>query len=233
MKILISLFALFLSANLLAQTEQVRPIGEFSGISSASGINVQITQGEVNKVIVKSSTGDNIDRIITEVDKNGVLKIYMEYNKTKGWKNTKGEILSAYVTYQSINKISASSGATLKTTNVLKTTSLSVDASSGAVLNASVQAGDAKIEVSSGSNATLTGTASNVKIEVSSGSVFTGINLETQQCKATASSGANISIAVAKSLTAVASSGGTIKYKGNPGVDKLSTSSGGEVKKFN
>jgi hypothetical protein len=228
MKHLFIALALFISPSIFAQTLQTRSVADFNGITSASGIKVEITQGNENVVTVSSSDDALVDKIKTEVDKNGVLKIYYEYQKGV-WKKNKNLKLNAFVTYKSINKIGASSGSELKTTNTITAASLSIDASSGAILNATVKTTDATIDISSGGDMKLTGSAVNTKIDASSGASFKGKEFDTENCTANASSGADIKIGVSKKLSASASSGASIKYKGEPVVEKKAKSSGGDI----
>jgi Putative auto-transporter adhesin, head GIN domain len=220
---------LFFSTLAMAQTKQIRTVGDFSGISSASGIMVEITQGEENKVVVSASKDALVENLKTEVDKDGLLKIYYK-NKENNWSGNKNLKLNAYVTFKNINKLSASSGSSLAATNTVNADVLSINVSSGASFTAAIKSVDCSVNISSGSSSKVSGTATNVKIDASSGSTFKAADLSTETCKASASSGAEIKIGVSKKLSASASSGGSIKYKGNPDVEKKSLSSGGEVK---
>ncbi len=233
MKQLLTTVALFLSTLVIAQTKQIRTVGDFNGISSATGITVEITQGEENKVVVSTSKDELTENLKTEVDKNGVLKIFYK-TKESSWSSnsTKNLRLNAYVTFKSIQKLSASSGSLLKSTNKVKSAAINIEVSSGANFDAVIEATDCNIEVSSGSSTKITGAASNVRVSASSGSTFKAADFVAENCVATASSGAEIKIEVSKKLSASASSGGSIKYKGNPVVEKKAVSSGGQVKQM-
>lgn len=230
MKQLFTAFVLFFSSCAIAQTNQTRTVGEFSGISSATGIKVEITQGAENKVVVMASKDEFLERMKTEVDKKGMLRIYMENKKGMGWNNKYRVKLYAYVTYKSINKLMASSGSILEAKNTIKAETLNVDVSSGASVDATIQTTVCEVVTSSGSQTKMSGTATKIKMDASSGSTIKGADLNTETCTASVSSGAEIKIAVSKILSASASSGGSIRYKGNPEVDKKDLSSGGEVK---
>ncbi len=230
MKQLFTAFVLFFSSCAIAQTNQTRTVGDFSGISSASGIKVEITQGAENAVVVMASKDEFLERMKTEVDKKGVLRIYMENKKGMGWNNKYRVKLYAYITYKSINKLMASSGSILEAKNTIKAEALNVDVSSGANVSVTIQTTDCEIVTSSGSQTKMTGTATKIKMDASSGSAIKGVDLNTESCTASVSSGAEIKIAVSKKLSASASSGGSIRYKGNPEVVKKDLSSGGEVK---
>jgi hypothetical protein len=231
MKQLLTAAALFFSVLVMAQTKQTRTVADFNGISSATGITAEITQGDENKVVVSTSKDELTENLKTEVDKDGTLKIFYK-TKEKGWNNnnTKNLKLNAYVTFKKINKLVASSGSALTATNTVKTDALSIDVSSGADFEAAIQATDCNISVSSGSSTKMSGAATNVKVSASSGSTFKAADFVAENCNASVSSGAEIKIGVSKKLSASASSGGSIKYKGNPTVEKKAVSSGGEVK---
>ncbi len=222
--------ALFLSPGLFGQTKQIRTVGDFSGISAASGIKVEITQGSENSVVVSSSKDELVNKIKTEVDKGGLLKIYYEYEKGM-WKRAKNLQLNAYVTFKSVEKLMVSSGAQLITMNTVSAANLALTASSGGACTGTVKATDARIDVSSGGVIKLSGSSTNTKIDGSSGGSFKGKDFATENCTADVSSGGDIRITISKTLVANASSGGSILYKGDPIVDKK-TSSGGNVGKL-
>jgi Putative auto-transporter adhesin, head GIN domain len=230
MKQLLTILVCMFSLLSFAQTKQTRTVGDFSGISSATGIKVKITQGNENAVVVSSSKDELIDNLKTEVDKNGVLKIYYKNPNKLNWNKTRNVQLNAYITYKSINSLAASSGSSMESTQAVNGEALSIDVSSGAEMELEIVTTNCTINMSSGSIAKVGGNAANVKIDASSGSSFKGTNLTAETCKATVSSGADIKMEVTKKLSASASSGGSFKYKGNPEIEKKTTSSGGEVK---
>ncbi len=222
----------FLFFNMLfAQTKQTRLVSNFDGISSATGIDVAITQGEDNTVVVSCSKDELIENLKTEVDKNGVLKIYYK-NGEKNWNGNKNLKLNAYVTFKNINKLTASSGSSLHSINTVNANDLTIDVSSGASFSGGIKSKECNVSASSGASVKLNGTAENATIDASSGADIKAAELNTESCKANASSGADIKIAVSKKLSASASSGADIKYKGNPEVTKKSEGSGGSIRKM-
>lgn len=233
MKQLLALLALSFSINIMAQTKQTRIVANFNGISSASGISVQIKQGTANEVIVSSSKDELVANIKTEVDENGVLKIYYKNPDKKSWNNTKNVKLNAFVTYKDINSLMASSGSSMQADMAVMADDLKIEVSSGAEIELDIATTDCSINVSSGANAKIGGNATNAKIVASSGSTLKADKLTVENCTATVSSGADVKIEITKKLNASASSGGSIKYKGNPTIESKKTSSGGEVKAVN
>ena len=229
MKRILTAVAILVSTVAFAQTKQQRLVSGFSGISVATGIEAEVTQGNDDAVSITASDDKYLANVKTEVV-NGVLKIYYE-NPNKKWGNDKGRKIQAFVTYKSINKLLGSSGASIKTTNSISGSTLLLDMSSGAQFKGDLKTTDLTINQSSGAISKVSGSATSVNADVSSGSIFTGSDLSSDNCKASASSGAVLKLGVSTKLTARASSGGVINYKGNPDVDK-SVSSGGVVSKI-
>lgn len=227
MKRILTALAILISTAAFAQTKQQRSVSGFTGISVATGIEAEITQGSEDAVSITASDDKYLANVKTEVV-NGVLKIYLEGMNKNNDRNRK---IQAFVTYKSINKLSGSSGASIKTTNAINGSALLLDMSSGAQFKGDVKSTDFTISQSSGAISKVSGSATSVNADVSSGSIFTGTDLSSDNCKVSASSGAVLKIGVSTKLTARASSGGVVNYKGSPDVDK-SVSSGGVVSKI-
>ena len=111
MKAFITAALVFISAAAFAQSKQQRTVGDFTAVSGATGIQVELTQGNENSVWVSASDEKYLPNIKTVVE-NGMLKIYYEHAdkaaiKDKNWK------MQVFVTYKSINKIAGSSGSNM------------------------------------------------------------------------------------------------------------------------
>jgi len=206
------------NGNVVKETRQVNP---FTGVDASAGINVYLFQGNEEKVVVEAD--ENIkDLIVTRVE-GDVLKCYV-----------KGSILSSkkmnvYVNFKTLNKINASSGSDVFGETVINAERLDLDVSSGAEMKVEVNATHIKCNASSGSDAIVKGTASSFKAEASSGSDINAENLTVKSCDASASSAGEIKITVTEQITADASSGGDVRYYGNPKNERINESSGGDV----
>lgn len=198
--------------------EETREITEsFATVSASEGIEVYVTQGNDFDISVEADE-NIIDLIATDI-KNGKLKIHAIENIGRATKKV-------YVTLPNVNGLLASSGSQLIAENMIQSDKLEVDASSGALVNAKINVSDLEIDASSGANIALSGSAKEVYVDGSSGANIQAKDLMTVTCNADASSGANVSIQVSKSLTAEASSGGNISYKGDPSVQQNKSVSG-------
>jgi len=134
-----------------------------------------------------------------------------------------------YLSMPKISTIKASSGSEVNATNTLKVNDLLVDSSSGSDVDLRVEANSIESESSSGSEIDLKGTCVTLSADSSSGSQIDADELKAETVIAEASSGADINVYASKSITAKASSGGSIDCAGNPNQKNLKKSSGGDV----
>ena len=230
MKKIFTIVFLLLSIYGEAQTLQKREINSFNGISSASGIIVEITQESQELVSVSATNDEYTDKIKTVVE-NGVLKIYFD---SKNWKNRneKNLKLKVFVTYKAINFVSVSSGALLTATNTISNPKLNVSVTSGAQFNADIKTDELVLNQSSGAVSKITGSATVMNAEISSGTVSNSLSLLTDILTLKGSSGAVLKITANKKISAQLSSGAQLNYKGEAVIDNKRLSSGGAIRKI-
>jgi len=226
-----------------------RSVSEFSGIQVSTGVIVNFSQESPTNVKVIADA-DKLQYIVTKVE-DGVLKVYVD---NKGKKNLKFKNISVNVSSPQMNNIKTSSGSIFNSITKINERNLTVDVSSGSVVNgAFIVSDNADVSVSSGAvinsdisskNITIKGSSGGAVnlggkanmgiIEVSSGAVCNADELKFTSLTVESSSGAVVSGNVTDMLKAKASSGGIIKYKGNPKIDaNISKISGGTLKQIN
>ena len=193
----------------------------FTGIKVSQGIEVALTQGE--KVSLSVEMDDNLHELLVTKVEDGILQIYFSKNVNRRKEST------LYLTMPTIESIQSSSGAVVTGRNTIKTTEITLKASSGSDINLRVQAQTISADSSSGSSIKLVGNSENLLVESSSGSTIQADNLTADNIQAKASSGSDININPLERLTAKASSGATIRYQNEPNEKDISKSSGGSV----
>jgi len=223
MKRLLTIAALLISAISFAQSKQERTVSAFTGISAATGIEVEITQGNADAVSVSVSDDRYLAGFKTEVA-GGILKIYYDGKSISN--SEKSRRLRAFVTYKQIDKLSGSSGASIKAINTISSPSLSLELSSGALFNGDVKATDFLLDQSSGAISDISGSATSLTAKLSTGSISKAGELNTDNCTVKVSTGASLKVSVSKALVAKASTGGIVSYKGNPTVNRTRTTGG-------
>ncbi|MBC9796291.1 head GIN domain-containing protein [Sinomicrobium weinanense] len=205
------------------QTENRHSVKNFTAIKASSGLNVYITQ-DANYTVKVEADENLINLIRTEVS-GGELRIYPEKNIGRA-KSKK-----VYVSLPEVTAITSSSGSDVYVENILKADNLELKSTSGSALRLETEADNMTCRASSGANIRIKGTANTLKARASSGSVIKAEDLQTARCDAEASSGGNISVFVTEDLTASASSGGDIRYSGNPESVSTGKSVSGSVRK--
>lgn len=226
-----------------------RNVGEFSGIQVSTGVNLVFKQENTTSVKVIADA-DKLQYIITKVE-GGILKVYVD---NKGQKNLKFKNLSVNVSSPRMDNIKASSGALFTAISPVRESNMSIDASSGAMVkgmfdvsnNARVEASSGtsiKVEInaknvmvkgSSGSDTNIEGRAGSAAFDISSGALCKGENFSADHVEAESTSGGSLSVNASRTLKAKASSGGMIRYRGNPEITAdISKMSGGTLKPIN
>jgi hypothetical protein len=223
---LLSMFFLFLIsfASSGAEKTENRSIRDFSSIKVSAGIDLFLTMGDAESVKVVADE-EIIDNIKTEVE-GGTLKIYV---KSKpfflNWNKTR----KVYVSFKRLVDLDASSGSDVVSENTLKGSKINISSSSGSDVNLKLEYDEIQVHSSSGSDAELSGSCNVLTASSSSGSNISAPELRSKVCHVDVSSGADAVVYVSDELNADASSGGDVRYLGNPKTKNINESSGGDV----
>jgi hypothetical protein len=223
-KVGIILLLVAIASAAFAQQSETREIGKFNGVRTGEAIDVYLKKGDKESARVEVD-GVSLSDVETEVSA-GILRIHMRPGNYRGRHSVR-----VYVTYVEIGRISSSSASSVFTDGVLKTSSLEITCASAGNVELKVEAESVSIDVASAGDVTLEGKAKRLTLEASSAGSVDAYNFECENVRATAASGATVKIAVSKALDAEASSGGSIRYRGNPTSTNTDSSSGGSVKK--
>ncbi|MEZ4875343.1 MAG: head GIN domain-containing protein [Flavobacteriaceae bacterium] len=205
-------------------TTETREVSDFSSVRGSAGMDVFLTQGTENKVVVEAD--ENLMEYIETYVENGMLRITTQ--KSIG----RSKSQKVHVTYVTLEKIEASSGADVIGNSIIKNETLSLSSSSGADLEVEILAKEVYASSSSGSDLKISGKATRLIADASSGSDLKARELEVISCKAEASSGADIAVTVKDEMVGHASSGGDIQYYGNPSDVSVKDGSSGSVRKM-
>lgn len=209
---------------------EVRNVSGFHAIKISSAIDLYLTQSSSEAVAVSASETKYRDRIRTEVT-DGVLKIYVEPGDWKLWNNSGNKKMKAYVSFKTLDKLTASGACDVRVEGVIKSNSLDINLSGASDFKGAVDASSLTFDQSGASDATVTGRAGTLKIEVSGASDFKGFDLTTENCSARAQGASDVKITVNKELEARASGASSIRYQGTAVIKELHTSGASSVNK--
>ena len=204
---------------------RTRSVGAFHAVSISGGIDLFFTQGP-QSVSVSANDPAVRDKIITEV-KDGVLMIYMEKNS---W-NLGSSKRKAYVSNAQLTGLEASGGSDVKIEGMVTADQLTISLSGGSDLKGKISAATLSIKQSGGSDVDIAGSVGNLHDEASGGSDLSGYDLVTDYCHIASSGGSDAHLTVNKELTATASGGSDIFYKGSAVVSHVVSSGSSTIVK--
>lgn len=219
------IFVLSIVTASKGQDIQTRSVGTFSGVKVAEGVNVYLKKGVKESVKVEV-TGTEADNVITEVS-GSYLKIHMREGR---WNKVDAKV---YVTFVQLDKLSASSAGSIFSEEAIRAKNIDIQASSAGTIEVEFESESVTASASSAAQIELTGKTKSLEVESSSAGQIDAYDLVSQTVEAESSSAGSIKISVVSELTAHASSGGSIRFRGNPSKSITNSSSGGSVKKSN
>lgn len=208
---------------------QQRNISSFHAIKVSHAIDLYISQGNEEGVAVSAKNDEYRDKIKTAVE-NGVLKIWYDED-SKFWKNSGSKNLKAYISFKTLNNLTASGASDVQFVSKIKVNDLTINLGGASDLKGFVEASSLKIDLSGASDMTISGSASNLTIEASGASDFKGFDLQTENCTVKANGASSVKITVSKEINAQASGASEVHFRGSGVIKDLKTSGASNVSK--
>ena len=219
-RILVFAVMLFLAeSNSIAQRKvvdanaEMRTVSSFTAINVSNAIDLELTQSDEEALAVSAAKAEYRDRIKTKVE-NGVLKIWYD-DEDRFWKNSGNKKLKAYVSFRTLNKLTASGASDVNVTGTIKSGNFQMNLSGASDFKGALEVRSLDLDLSGASDAQIVGSASELKIQASGASDFKGFDFTIDNCNAEATGASDIKITVNKELNARASGASSIQYRGN------------------
>ncbi len=220
----------FISLNAAAQNTRTISSKNFTSIAVSSGIDLFLTQGNTESVVIKGRE-EVINDVVVEQEGNNLT---IKYKEGINWGRLfRGAEIRAYVTVKKLNGITASGGSDVETKSTINTDKMSIKSSGGADLDLNIVCKDISISSSGGSDITLKGIAENMILTTSGGSDVDAFDFKVNYAQVTTSGGSDANVYVNKGLTANATGGSDIHYKGNAALKKVSNSKSADITHVN
>jgi Putative auto-transporter adhesin, head GIN domain len=208
---------------------EVRAVKGYHGIEVSSAITLYLSQGDQETVAVSASDIKWRNRIRTEVV-DGILKISLD-NGTWGW-NSGNKKLKAYVSYTTLDKLTASGASDIYVDGVISGNSLTLHLTGASDFKGAVKVGELIVQQGGASDVHITGMVSGLcSIESSGASDLKGYDLVTESCNVTASGASDVRITVNKEINAHATGASSVYYKGSGVIKDLHSSGASTVSK--
>lgn len=226
-------FVLFFSlicAAAYAQNENVsenRTIDRFDKIQVCCGIDLYISEGNSSTLTVETNYAEYLPMVKTEV-KKGELNI--SFNLKNQIKRPNKMWIKVTLAANNLTAITASSGSDVISKTPLTADEIKIAANSGADIKIELQANHLECATSSGSDIKLTGKAAYALLKASSGGDLNLRNMTVGSVEASSSTGSDIVVSVTDEIHAKASTGASIRYKGNPQKVNKKKSLGGDIR---
>ena len=203
--------------------EQERQLKDFKGIEAGGAVEVNINQGDSQKVVV--ITDDNLQEDVkTEVSDN-ILKIYTEHHLS-GFNKLKVNII-----VKEIESIELTGASRLYAKGTFISGKMKINLSGASQLEMDIKAIEINSEISGASNLILNGAVGDFKLEASGASKCEGFNLTSANSDVSASGASKISITCDHELKIDASGASTINYRGNAKILKSDVSGASNISK--
>jgi len=206
---------------------EVRSVNGFHAIKVSDAIDLYLSQSNSEVVAVSAARAEDRQRIKAEVE-NGVLKIWFD-NPSKWTRGDKK--LRAYISFKSLDKLTASGASDVRVTGIIKTNELNIIMSGASDFEGAIEVNSLTIDLNGASDMSVTGSATNLKVEASGASEFKGYDMQTDNCSAKASGASDIKVTVNKELSAQASGASGVYYKGSGVIRDLKSNGASSVSK--
>ncbi|GGB21963.1 head GIN domain-containing protein [Puia dinghuensis] len=206
---------------------EVRPVKGYHGIEVSGGINLYLSQGEEEAVVVSASNLKWREHIRTEVV-DGILKISLDQHR---W--SRGNIkIKAYVSFTTLDRLTASGASNVFVDGVITGDRLAIDLSGASDFKGAINVKELRLEQSGASDSHVTGVVAELaEIHSSGASDVKGYDLTIQNCSVHASGASDIRVTVNKELSADLSGASSVFYKGDAVIKDVRSSGASTVKK--
>ncbi|HEY6902284.1 MAG TPA: head GIN domain-containing protein, partial [Puia sp.] len=190
-------------------------------------IDLYLSQGEEEAVVVSARDEEWRDRIVTEVV-DGILRIKMDKRKF----NSGSGKMKAYVSFTSLDRLSASGACDVYVDGVISGRDLSLKLNGASSFKGAIHVGELQLEQNGASDSRITGAVTGaIKVICTGASDLKGYDLTVESCEAHASGASDIKITVNKELKASASGASSVFYKGEAVVSESHSSGASTIRK--
>lgn len=206
--------------------EDTRDVGDFHAIKAFGGVEIRLVKGEPGKIYIESNRISQ-DDIITEVSR-GTLKIKPR-NSALFDEMNRHWYIKVEVTYDYLDEIRATAGASVISRNSVKTDGIFIMANTGGEIDIRLDAHTVESQVGTGAIVELSGTTKYHNSNVSMGGELDAFYLESDYVVVRSTMGGVANMRANKEIEASAGLGGVIGVRGNPSYLSRRTTLGGEI----
>jgi len=206
--------------------DDTRDVGDFHAIKAFGGVEVRLVKGKPGKIHIESNRISHQD-IITEVSR-GTLRIKPR-NSSLFNEMSRHWYIRVEVTYDYLDEIRATAGASVISRNSVKTDGILILANTGGEIDIRLDAHTVESQVGTGAIVELSGTAKYHNSNVTMGGELDAFYLESDYVVVRSTMGGVANMRANKEIEASAGLGGVVGVRGDPVYISRRTSLGGEI----
>ncbi|MGG5576698.1 GIN domain-containing protein [Myroides sp. C15-4] len=202
--------------------QDVKEVGEFTSVNVFDKIELTLIPAKETKMEVSGSNTNEV----TFVNKNGYLKIKMNFSNSFQGSNTKVKLY-----YKALEEIIAEEGASIESNDVVQATNLRIHSKTGASVDLKVKAEKLIVRSYTGGTITLTGKTTTQDILANAGATVYNEKLVSKQTEVTVNAGGIAKVNATDLVDAKTRAGGEIIIFGGPKQINEKVVMGGSIKK--
>jgi Putative auto-transporter adhesin, head GIN domain len=234
-KYLLQILCLLTSFTSFAQKQfvvdpdaEVREVfGSFTSIKVSNAVHLYLSKGDVEAIAISADEEKYKQGIKTEID-NGALNIF--YDGPRVW-NGRNQKLNVYVSYKSLEQITATSASNVLVAGVMELPLLNIKISGASDFKGQLNIEELNVKLSGASDMRLSGTVKNINVECSGASDFKSYGLIAETGSIKASGASDVTITINKEMTVNASGASNVYYKGDAVVKEKHSSGASSIAK--
>ncbi|WP_111308705.1 head GIN domain-containing protein [Confluentibacter sediminis] len=223
MKHLLTILVFSFTTLVFSQNSIEKNVGDFKELKVYDLIEVELIKSDSNKVII---TGDNANSVLIN-NKNGTLKIKMEFSRIFDGENTKVKLY-----YTTLDVIDANEGVRIYSKDDIKQFEIDLKAQEGGAINVSVDVNYVNVKAVTGGIVEVIGTAKKENISLLTGGVFKGEKLLSENSDVSINAAGEAAINASKVVNIKIRAGGDVFIYGKPETVNESKVFGGRVKRM-
>lgn len=223
MKIVVMIVSLFLSANMIAQQDIEKNIGDFDELKVYDLINVTLIKGNENKATVSGDHKSDVEL----VNRNGTLKIKMRLGE-----KFEGSKTDVTLYYKGIEVIDVNEGSYVSSEDTFQQHKMELRAQEGAIIKLMLDVSENKVKSVTGGEINVSGKAVRQDISINTGGIFNGKSLESESTYVTIRAAGEARINASKLADIKVRAGGDVYIYGNPEQVNESKVFGGRIKRM-
>lgn len=223
MKRIFTIFTILIASIVTSQNSIEKNIGDFKVLKVYDLIEVELIKSNTNKVII---TGNDAGSVQIN-NKNGTLKIRMEFSRIFDGTNTKVKLY-----YTTVDVIDANEGSKIYSYDVIKQFEVDLRAQEGASINVPVDVNYVNAKAVTGGIIKVEGVTKKGNVSLLTGGAFQGKDLKSENTSVSINAAGEAAVNVSKVLDIKIRAGGDVFVYGKPETINESKVFGGRVKQM-